>query len=134
LLNFPNGGDVAFSGVGNTVFGNLFIDNSEQVLPNEIEFENINMGSRGTDIVLWDNGTVGNYWSNYNGTDANLDGVGDTPYIIDDFNQDNYALMNQVDISEIPEFLSWTPILLMFSIVAVAVVIYKRKLPKIPAN
>jgi len=37
--------------------GNLFINNSEQVLPNEIEFENINMGSRGADIVLWDNGT-----------------------------------------------------------------------------
>jgi nitrous oxidase accessory protein len=134
LLNFPNGGDVAFSGVGNTVFGNLFVDNSEQVRPSVNEYPNINMGSRGTDIVLWDNGTIGNYWSNYNGADANGDGIGDTPYIIDDYNQDNYPLMNQVNISEIPEFPSWTPILLMLSIVAVAVASYKRKLPKIPAK
>ena len=128
LLNFPNGGDVAFSGVGNTVFGNLFVDNSEQVLPNVNEYPNINMGSRGTDIVLWDNGTVGNYWSNYNGADANGDGIGDRSYIIDDYNQDNYPLMNQVDISEIPEFPSWTPLLIMLVAVLAVTVIYRRKL------
>jgi len=53
----------------------------------------------------WDNGypSGGNYWSNY--TDADLysgpyqnetgsDGIGDTPYVIDAENQDNYPLMN----------------------------------------
>jgi len=34
----------------------------------------------------------------------------------------------------IPEFPTWTPLLLVLSIIAVAVVIYKRKLPKAPAN
>ncbi len=34
----------------------------------------------------------------------------------------------------IPEFPAWTPILFVLSIVAVAVVIYKRKLSKVPAN
>ncbi len=33
-----------------------------------------------------------NYWSNYNGTDADNDGVGDTPYIIDSSNQDDNPL------------------------------------------
>ena len=42
----------------------------------------------------WDNGCEGNYWSAYNGSDLNGDGVGDTPYIIDGNNTDNYPLMN----------------------------------------
>jgi parallel beta-helix repeat protein len=55
---------------------------------------------------VWDNGypSGGNYWSDYPGTDDNGDGIGDTPYVIDQWNQDNYPLMlpwtgQSVDIS-----------------------------------
>jgi hypothetical protein len=41
----------------------------------------------------WDNGSEGNYWSNYNGTDSNNDGIGDTYFIISDGVKDNYPLM-----------------------------------------
>jgi parallel beta-helix repeat protein len=41
----------------------------------------------------WDDGRQGNFWSDYNGTDANNDGIGDTRYVIDVLNQDRYPLM-----------------------------------------
>jgi len=50
----------------------------------------------------WDNGTKGNYWSDYHGSDANRDGIGDTAYYLYENNQDNYPLMKPVTVSEPP--------------------------------
>jgi hypothetical protein len=59
--------------------------------------------------ILWDNGSIGNYWSNYtikypNASEIDNTGTGDTPYIIqrDGYttvkNVDNYPLIYPYDI------------------------------------
>jgi nitrous oxidase accessory protein NosD len=49
-------------------------------------------------VNFWDNGEEGNYWEDYNGTDANRDGIGDAPYVIDADNVDRYPLMFLFDV------------------------------------
>ena len=44
---------------------------------------------------------LGNFWSDYNGTDTKNDRVGDTPYFIGGTLQDNYPLMSPVDIANV---------------------------------
>jgi len=67
-----------------------------------------------------DNGSEGNYWNNYNGADSNGDGIGDTPYVIDADNQDNYPLMKPIVI---PEFSSWAilPIVLIVTLFSLVI-------------
>lgn len=72
---------------GNTVANNLWfgmwLDSSNN---NLIYHNNLLNNSFQADTTLsvttWDNGFEGNYWSDYNGTDLNLDGIGDTPYTV----------------------------------------------------
>lgn len=52
--------------------------------------------------TFWDNGSIGNYWSDYatkylNASEVGNSGIGDTPYVIDANNIDHYPLMAPVD-------------------------------------
>ena len=132
LLIFPNAGDVVVSGIGNTVFDNLFVNNTKQVSQEESNYTYPDTTSMGTDIVSWNNSATGNYWSDYNGTDANGDGIGDTPHVLDEKNQDNYPLMTPYKIApaSTPEptttpkpFLTTFPTTIIIASVITAIVI-----------
>ncbi len=75
-------------GGNHTVLFNSFANNSHG---NARTYSSVN---------YWDNGVKGNYWGDYNGTDANGDGVGDIPYVIDSSNQDNFPLMKPMTLSQ----------------------------------
>lgn len=51
-------------------------------------------------VNFWDSGKKGNCWSDYNGTDANGDGIGDTPYLINENNLDHYPIMMPPDSTD----------------------------------
>ena len=72
-----------------TISQNSFIENEVQLTGCVCKVYNFSEARHS-----WDSGKVGNYWSNYNGTDPDNDGIGDIPYIIDVLNQDQYPLMH----------------------------------------
>lgn len=78
-----SGRGIELDGSSNNIFHhNNIIDNRVQVYTsNSTNFWN-------------DSYSEGNYWSNYTGIDSNHDGIGDTPHIIDGYNQDNCPLMS----------------------------------------
>jgi len=78
--------------INNLIYHNNFVNNTYQATPH-------------THSNIWDSGypSGGNHWSDYNGTDlyngpfqniTGSDGVGDTPYVIDENNTDMYPLIN----------------------------------------
>jgi nitrous oxidase accessory protein len=81
-------GTTIFVSNKNTISYNNYFSNKVQLLANEdyyLTFGN----NRSINLIQF------NYWTNYNGTDSNGDGIGDSPYIIDANNRDNYPLIEQ---------------------------------------
>lgn len=74
-----------------TSYHNSFVNNTKQVNGCQCTDSVENCTTYSTNI--WDNGSEGNYWSDYEGTDEDGDGIGDEPYVIDLKNQDRYPLM-----------------------------------------
>jgi nitrous oxidase accessory protein len=87
----------------NTFYHNNFVNNQIQAWDTTSSTTN-----------RFDNGEEGNYWSCYNGTDADNDGIGDTPYRptalytydglvekITECGPDNYPLMSPFDIDSV---------------------------------
>jgi parallel beta-helix repeat protein len=90
--NLYDGIALRVSSSNNTIYHNIFINNWHQV-DSEKDF-----------VSIWDDGypSGGNYWSDYAGADEfsgpnqdqpGSDGIGDTPYVIDEGNRDHYPLV-----------------------------------------
>jgi parallel beta-helix repeat protein len=78
----------------NLFYHNSFIGNDRNVISDYYyPFQDISSGYFSTNI--WDDGLEGNHWSEYDGMDANEDGIGDTPYFIDSNNTDLCPLMGR---------------------------------------
>ena len=75
-------GIYSHSSYANTIFFNDFIKNENHAYDD---------GQNS-----YDNGSIGNYWDDYTGTDENRDGIGDTPYYIEgNGNIDEYPLIRR---------------------------------------
>ncbi len=96
------GNNISHSGYGttiyasnrNTISNNNYVGNTVQFSANETYALTF-----GYNVSV--NTINENYWSDYNGTDNDGNSVGDTPYVIDENNQDNYPLMKPFEISSV---------------------------------
>jgi len=134
----------------NTVAYNLYgiyfpTSSSDNVIYHNDFINNTNQVSKSSSVNAWDNGTEGNYWSDYeeNYPDAkelNDSGIWDTPYVIDDYNQDPYPLMNPTwgpkpTAREVPFWMQWwfwTIIIAEIAVLAGAVYFLKKRKPPTP--
>jgi len=115
-------------GSNNIIYNNNFITNQNyqvKIQKTTIEYVPINDG-----MQIFDKGPIlgGNYWSDYNGTDSNGDGIGDEQYLVSECHNttDTYPLMATVEVNVIPEFPSWI-ILPLFLISTSAIAIHRKK-------
>ncbi len=79
------------------IYHNDFVNNTDSVYSENL----VNIWNSSEAVTYIYNGSIytsyfGNYWDEYNGTDTNMDGIGDTPYRIDS-DEDKYPLMMSFD-------------------------------------
>lgn len=144
------GNNISLSGLGTSIYGS-----NNNSIANNNYFNNAVQFSAQEDYYLsfGNNRSVNiineNYWSDYDGTDSDADGIGDTTYIIDPYNSDRYPLIKPVAVPELPDGADnngsdktepFPTTLLIGSVIAVLAVVglgllvYFKKLKLKPAN
>jgi parallel beta-helix repeat protein len=132
LIAYNSNHGVFFQGSSkNIFFGNDIVENAHQT------------GAWLAGGNIWDNGSVGNYWSDYNGTDNNGDGIGDQPYYVPTFSistgegydVDNYPLIEPVIIPKTQEAepfpTMWNvAVIAIITVVGAALLVYFAKVSK----
>jgi hypothetical protein len=91
--------EIVFSGVKSPVErSNIFYRNNML-----LDYSDLHIFPLLNKVNSWDNGSLGNYWSDYltrypNASEIRHTGIGDTPYVIDEDNVDYHPLMYPYDI------------------------------------
>ena len=85
----------------------IYVSNNNSITNNNYVNNTIHFSANEWYALTWGhnrsvNIIESNYWSNYNGTDTDGNGMGDAPYVVDENNQDKYPLMNPVSITSDP--------------------------------
>ena len=117
----------------NLIYGNNFINSSLYQVKID-ETSNPSMGR-------WDNGEIGNYWSDYStrypsASEIDNSGIGNTPYVIDGYNEDNHPLMKPYDTSLLEVEQESFPTLLVIAtsaiiaVVSISLLLYYKKLKR----
>ena len=108
---------LSFSSKDNLVYHNSFINNTIQAFH-----------ISGPPVNIWDVGypSGGNYWSDYeerypDAEQIDETGIWNTPYVIDENNQDNYPLMSPwtPEEEEVPFWMQWW----LYAIVGIVIVV-----------
>ena len=135
-----NGHGIMITSSNNNISGNTISFNDESgihlgtdsknniIFRNTIEGNLVNNGYDDGTNNQWDNGTIGNYWSDYPGVDANDDGIGDTPYTINGSasSQDNFPIWDDGPEFKIPGY----NLFLLLGILSVVSITLGKKLKK----
>lgn len=93
--------NITHSGIGTSIYGsnrniitnNNYVDNTVQFSANEDYYLTFGY-NRSINTINQ------NYWNDYHGADENGDGIGNTPYIIDEYNQDSQPLMEAISLNQ----------------------------------
>jgi parallel beta-helix repeat protein len=117
-----------------SIYRNNFINNTKHV-----DFVSVQAPKQfsipAPNANLWDNGTQGNYWSDYqakypNAKEADNSGTYDTPYVPYPDNIDNHPLVKPVEITQ-PSIPSWIILVILplpiIVAIAVGLFIYFKK-------
>ena len=140
FIKYNNYGILLDAGALNIIEGNQIIDNSgtgvsisagcfDNLVFNNTFINNIyaNAEDNGNNNN-WNSSTLGNYWDDYSGVDANDDGIGDTPYDIPGTasSQDNFPIWDDGPEFKIPGY----NLILLLGILSVVVITLSKKLKK----
>lgn len=91
----------------NLIYYNNFINNTSIEAGTQGNLQVSNPWYFGPETNTWDNGTVGNYWSDYqtryaNASEVGNSGIGNTFFVVNENNIDHYPLMKPVTLSQVP--------------------------------